>query len=713
MPQHLDGERAGGAVMLRQSTKRRRQGMDELRRSQYGTWVGNSWGDSNHGDNSVRCGPDCVECQRHAKAWQRRGILKQTRQTLSAGQVLEALERASSNSNEDEARAMPLLLGRFASFTSKEHALLGQSAKCLMTGSILAFVVTARKPSVREANLNLGGRDAVGKKQAKSPARDPLPHFSRKPPWTYTLKPEDPNAAKFDDAPATESSSSSGSGSLPTKHSTPSCLLSSTLLSYLPLRVRTCPSSRIPIASLAVIALTTSSFIASVPLLPCDIPLPPSPLSPYLIPLPLSPITPPGLPYLPSPRSIPLPTSPLLNSVCDSLDVRPDAERPQGSPGTLPRRRQGYCRFEDRCRFLHTLEDGVDEVAHIPAERRENDEFDNQDTEPTSTMRSFFSASIRFSHRGQPSHIVTAFESSRILLANLPFHITRDDVERLVSQFGVVKGLMMLEPTPDAVAALVEFNHSEGPNLRSTTRQLSISRQISFRSPRSSSITLAKTEAAKLGTIRFDSRQIKATFERPRKNQASAYAVKITGLPLNTDRRRLQEFCVGSTSVTIGEPTYVDDSLGPIRELLARHGTLHSLEPVPLDKENTKVVVIAQFLLAEAAASAAFNLNGLTPDIIGYNILSAQHIYLSAYTIPRREYVAIKNEFDAIKAGLGESCRIQCCDHIDPLRLYVYSEDANAYTSAKVQIERLVLGTSWFPPTIHNAGNHTWRRRVG
>ncbi|KAF4593092.1 hypothetical protein EYR38_008802 [Pleurotus pulmonarius] len=436
------------------------------------------------------------------------------------------------------------------------------------------------------------------------------------------------------------------------------------------------------------------------------------------------------------------------------------AELPQGSPGHVVEEtnstsnqvmtpchyfKQGYCHFEDRCRFLHTREEDIDEVAHIPAEQGDEAEVESQspepidgpvqlpqpdpvflemDTEPTSTMRSFSSASIRFSHRGHPSHIVTAFESSRILLTDLPFHITRDDVERLVSQFGVVKGLMMLEPTPDAVAALVEFNHSEEAevaaaqldNLAYQGRSLSARQdrrgflqnvgtahggyhvRLSWNAPSRvawafyNSITLAKTEAAKLGTIRFDSRQIKATFERPRKNQTSAYAVKIAGLPLNTDRRRLQEFCVGSTSVTIGEPTYVDDSLGPIRELLARHGTLHSLEPVPLEKENTKVVAIAQFLLAEAAASAAFNLNGLTPDIIGHNMLSAQHIHLSVYTIPRREYVAIKKELDAIKAGLGESCRIQCCEHIDPPRLYVYSEDANAYTSAKVQIERLVIG---------------------
>ncbi|KAG9223942.1 hypothetical protein CCMSSC00406_0004442 [Pleurotus cornucopiae] len=776
---------------------------------------GDSWGDSNHGNNSGSSNTSGDSKNKEAldaapgwgdvdasNSWGTistkygvdltasnvRGTRKHGNAEASSskldkpyrqGKSSKALERTSSNSNEDEARTMPSTPREVCRLYLKGTCTLG--AKCQMSHDrqhprLCRYGSQAKCPRGRKCyfmhesdataplskSLNHGGQDAVGKKQAKSPARDPLPHFSRKPPWTYTLKPEDPNAAKFDDAPPTESSSSSGSGSLPTKHSIVSPFVHPPGLPAAPVASR----SHVPHPReypLPVSPLLLSPHLVSLPLsplLPCDIPLPPSPLSPHLIPLPLSPITPPGLPYLPSPRSIPLPTSPLLNSVCDSLDGRPDAERPQGSPGHVTEEtssssnlvmtlchyfKQGYCRSEDRCRFLHTLEEGIDEVAHIPVERRENDEFDNQppeplddpmqlpeadpvflemDTEPTSTMRSFFSASIRFSHRGQPSHIVTAFESSRILLANLPFHITRDDVERLVSQFGVIKGLMMLEPTPDAVAALVEFNHSEEAelaaaqldNLAYQGRSLSARQdrrgflqnvgtahggyhvRLSWNAPSRvawafyNSITLAKTEAAKLGTIRFDSRQIKATFERPRKNQTSAYAVKITGLPLNTDRRRLQEFCVGSTSVTIGEPTYVDDSLGPIRELLARHGTLHSLEPVPLDKENTKVVAIAQFLLAEAAASAAFNLNGLTPDIIGHNILSAQHIHLSAYTIPRREYVAIKNEFDAIKAGLGESCRIQCCDHIDPLRLYVYSEDANAYTSAKVQIERLVLG---------------------
>ncbi|KAF4569804.1 hypothetical protein EYR40_008784 [Pleurotus pulmonarius] len=697
------------------------------------------------------------------------------------GKSSRALERA--NSNEVEAHTNPTTttarevcklylkgtctLGAQCQMShDRQHPRLcryGSQAEC-PRGRKCYFAHESNPTPTSSRSQNYGGRDAVGRKRARSPARDPLPHFNRKPSWTYTLKPEDPNAAKFVEASPTESSTHFGGDGLPPKPSTP-IVSASVHPPGLPVPpVASCsPVSQPREFPLPVSPLLLSPHLVSLPLSPLspsDIPLPPSPLLPHLIPLPPSPITPPGLPYLPSPRSIPLPPSPLLNSVCDSSDGHPEAELPQGSPGHVVEEtnstsnqvmtpchyfKQGYCHFEDRCRFLHTREEDIDEVAHIPAEQGDEAEVESQssepidgpvqlpqpdpvflemDTEPTSTMRSFSSASIRFSHRGHPSHIVTAFESSRILLTDLPFHITRDDVERLVSQFGVVKGLMMLEPTPDAVAALVEFNHSEEAelaaaqldNLAYQGRSLSARQdrrgflqnvgtahggyhvRLSWNAPSRvawafyNSITLAKTEAAKLGTIRFDSRQIKATFERPRKNQTSAYAVKITGLPLNTDRRRLQEFCVGSTSVTIGEPTYVDDSLGPIRELLARHGTLHSLEPVPSEKSNTKVVAIAQFLLAEAAASAAFNLNGLTPDIIGHNMLSAQHIHLSVYTIPRREYVAIKKELDAIKAGLGESCRIQCCDHIDPLRLYVYSEDANAYTSAKVQTEKLVIG---------------------
>lgn len=369
----------------------------------------NGWGtiSTKHGVGSTASNDKGIRKDNNAEAYESK-LDKPHRQSKPS----RALERA--NSNEDEARTNPTTtcrevckmylkgtctLGTKCQMShDRQHPRLcryGSQAEC-PRGRKCYFAHESNSTPTSSRSQNYGGRDTMGRKQVRSPARDPLPHFSRKPSWTYTLKPEDLNAAKFVEPSPTEGPTNFRSDSLPPKLST----TVASAFGHPPGLPVTPVASPLPVSHprefpLPVSPLLLSPHLVSLsmaPLLPCDIPLPPSPLSPHRIPLPLSPITPPGLPYLPSPRSIPLPPSP-LNSVCDSLDGRPDAELPQGSPGHVTEEtsppsdhvmtpchyfKQGYCQFEDRCRFLHTLEEGIDEFAHIPAERRDDEELDLQ-----------------------------------------------------------------------------------------------------------------------------------------------------------------------------------------------------------------------------------------------------------------------------------------------------------------------------------------------
>ncbi|KAJ8502559.1 hypothetical protein ONZ45_g11644 [Pleurotus djamor] len=348
------------------------------------------------------------------------------------------------------------------------------------------------------------------------------------------------------------------------------------------------------------------------------------------------------------------------------------------------------------------------------------------DMEPISTTRSFYGATVYLSHGGLPTSVLTAHESLRVNMSDLPLNVSQADIQRLTGPFGNVVGAIMIPPTMEhpSFGALVEFSRSADAEDAASRldgtwfRNVSISVRsdcrgvvhklngdfgsryvrLTWNAPSRvgwayyQTITKAKAAQAGLNKIKFDGHIIEATFLRPRKSQNSDFAVKITGLPLDVNQRRLQDFCVQSTLASIGEATYTEDPVQALRNLLTGHGRLDALHMLPAELDRMKCVAIAQFTDSMAALSAAQTMNGRQPAILGHNRVSAQQVYVATFSVRKSNYVMIKNELDSISQELGTACKMQRHEHPEHVRLYLHSTSLNIFTDIRMRLEALING---------------------
>ncbi|KAJ8521577.1 hypothetical protein ONZ45_g1746 [Pleurotus djamor] len=360
------------------------------------------------------------------------------------------------------------------------------------------------------------------------------------------------------------------------------------------------------------------------------------------------------------------------------------------------------------------------------------------DMEPISTTRSFYGATVCFGHGGLPTSVITAHESLRVNMSNLPFNVSRADIQRLTGPFGNVVGAMMIPPTAEqqSFGALVEFSRSEdaedaASRLNGTCFQ---NVYISARSDHRGvvhklngdfgsryvrllwnapsrvgwayydTISKAKGAQASLNKIKFDGHTIKAFFERPRKGQNSAFAVKITGLPLDINQRRLQDFCIQSTLASIGEATYTEDPAQATRSLLTGHARLESLYMLPAELDKTKCIAFAQFPDSATASLVAQTMDGNQPAILGHNRVSAQQVYIATFSVRKSDYAIIKTELDGISQDLGTACQIQRHARSECVQLYLHGTSLDLFTDIRMRLEALIIGEA----VRSQDGNFTW-----
>ncbi|KAJ7281778.1 hypothetical protein C8J57DRAFT_82539 [Mycena rebaudengoi] len=424
-----------------------------------------------------------------------------------------------------------------------------------------------------------------------------------------------------------------------------------------------------------------------------------------------------------------------------------DAPWPEADPAIKPTRSrakckyfgQGDCHWGDACNFRHVIDQpshhwdyadqnvGGDHGVEGVEEPEPPQELPTIDPPPViepDNPRSMYHCTVHFGAGAVPERVVTAFESHRLILSNLPAGFAHADLLELAGQYGTVNNTMF-HLTSAGMQAHVEFEEkSQAADAALRLNGFAIdelvlnaridsasyvssriyddgSRQIKlvWAAPSVSgwafypTITLAKAESSRLNGSVLGARKITATYQSPKRNQTHSFAVHFAGLPLHVDRARLQTFCPGADSVALNAPNYHAAQNGSIRACLAAFGPVVSFVALPTDSADLEIVAFAEFGTARAAADARSRLDGVPHEFLGNGSISVKAVFHSKYTCPARRFALIRDELKRLRAPCADGCTVQYYEQQDePCTVHVYGRRLKVVAQVRNAVQRLLFG---------------------
>jgi IBR domain, a half RING-finger domain len=335
---------------------------------------------------------------------------------------------------------------------------------------------------------------------------------------------------------------------------------------------------------------------------------------------------------------------------------------------------------------------------------------------------------MRFGSGCSPMNVLTASDSTRVLLTNMSPTVTHDDLGDIANSFGDVLNLTIdvgetyanaAIEYGDPTEALDAVTHLEGQTYDSLiitagldslatekTMHPLISRtvKVSWPSPSLSAwafyatITIAKAQAKRLDGWTFNGRKIQAEFYRPRPKQTHSFAVKIAGLPpTKTTKKSLEQLCEENTLVTLETNTYDSTPVNnAIRDLLANLGPLDSFDVPSWDDNQSKVVGFAQFRMDATPLEGVMALHAAPQPFLGGGSLSLQQVFHAKYNLSARQSHAVCGEVDRLCSVHKPHGSVQFYEgsEQDKVVLHVYgdSQDREKFGQFNVELQALLQG---------------------
>ncbi|KAJ2932619.1 hypothetical protein H1R20_g4469, partial [Candolleomyces eurysporus] len=424
----------------------------------------------------------------------------------------------------------------------------------------------------------------------------------------------------------------------------------------------------------------------------------------------------------------------------DSWSEKPNVhpETLEGTDGGEPQKKvqkpcrmfgQGACEFGDRCRFLHILpedqkqyhEDLVEENAEgeVPAAEAEEEledghetvheedqalsatqvDVEEPETEESETEledvpdleRFMYHCTVRFNSRCSPEQVMTAVDSRKVLLSNLPPDSAVDEIRDLAQRIGEVQDVAILgevgefatmsiefKEHADAMAAVKQLNDQQFAS-RPIFARLDSRAPVFARSPLHSqmlmvmwpgatvcawvfydTITLAKQAATNLNKTKMQDREIGADFER-RRDKRGPFPIRVTGMPPGVSKADLQELCKDPPAVLIdlGQPSYTESPEDAIRRELEKFGRIEQFRISSEENHafNTVAYVTMQsYSVAEEASKA---LNNTRHSYLGEEAqLKVKHVYHAAYKVLPSVFERILDRLNVLREDYKGKCKI-------------------------------------------------------
>lgn len=315
--------------------------------------------------------------------------------------------------------------------------------------------------------------------------------------------------------------------------------------------------------------------------------------------------------------------------------------------------------------------------------------------------RSLFHCNVEFGNDNgcSPTNITTASESRCVVLFNLPTNILHEELYDLAKNIGDVndidiepdergtsaRGILHFADYAQAVIAATQLDGQTYDSRLITARLDSpaaerimvplVCHSVKLIWPVPSiyawafypTITIAKAQEKRLVGLVYQGRKIQASFYRPRPKQKDSFAVKITGLPLETDTASLKEFCVESSLVTLEIAVDIPSSVENIRRRVESIAGLDSFDLIPKEEGQTEHTAFARF---STGLSEVIALDGTA---LGNGSLSVQQVFHASYGISNKRYQAIRGELDQVRQMHKSGCSLQIYHHTAHVKIHVSS----------------------------------------
>ncbi|TBU30635.1 hypothetical protein BD311DRAFT_690392 [Dichomitus squalens] len=361
--------------------------------------------------------------------------------------------------------------------------------------------------------------------------------------------------------------------------------------------------------------------------------------------------------------------------------------------------------------------------------------------EQPSVDRTKFGCKIVYGPGGCVQDIETAFESTIVLLHNIPSSVTHTQLVDLAEPFGPVKSVIIIPArdgvsptsgrieyvqTAGAARAAAELGNAKG--LRGATARLDLraaeSGKAVLRSTKAklswfapslvawahyATLSKAREQAKRLDGQTFRGATLHASFQTPSRYQRSSFSVELKGLPLDTSSASLKIF-TRSDSVALGSPSFmIEDSVRELRKLLATYGSLEAFDFAPPAQGKYKLVAFVQFADADKSERAAAMLHTKRQSFLRGSPIFLELVHSIKYMLPSAQFQVLRPQIDALREIL-QTCKLRYHDkdeygrEAERVCIRAYGPDAKGLGRLKTEIELLLAGD----PVLDADGQVAW-----
>ncbi|KAJ6493686.1 hypothetical protein C8R47DRAFT_1044137 [Mycena vitilis] len=406
---------------------------------------------------------------------------------------------------------------------------------------------------------------------------------------------------------------------------------------------------------------------------------------------------------------------------------------------------QGHCFRGGECNFLHVEPAQQWDLDPIPPNDERQDSIAQKsvavdpvsdsasqpepvsEPEPDLPPQSIYHCVVRFGSAATPEEVVTSFDSLGLTLSNYPPGTTHDDLLQLAEPYGAVKDTSF-RLTADGVQAHIQFlEFTQAAEARAKLNGVALDQQIMYAKLDSVSLVsgnvhepelgrqlklvwdapsvsgwafypsvgVAKDEARRLNGMTWGARKITAEYKTP--TQKHSIPVLLSGLPPHAKRDELQNFCAGSSSVSLNTPNYRQSQNQAVLTYLAQFGSVDFLEVLPTDPSHLQITGFVQFQSSEAASRAVLSLKDTRHEFLGKGRVGAKPVIYSKYDGSNCPFAMIRDDLERLSSDLAT---VICDDQPPCVHIYGRQTKATAVALTRKSAQDLIFGYelgSWDP----------------
>ncbi|KAJ6498440.1 hypothetical protein C8R47DRAFT_1193898 [Mycena vitilis] len=385
--------------------------------------------------------------------------------------------------------------------------------------------------------------------------------------------------------------------------------------------------------------------------------------------------------------------------------------------------------FSPRRQVSESTAENVDDVTNVSSE-----DFDAY----SSVDRAIYHCDVQFGAGASVIHVITSFESRRVLVSNIPASASDTAIAEALSSLTAsadlqihrspltalaTASLVFPDPSSAVQAAssvgtiFVEGNPLSGQlNLRTSAAKeegkgvvRSTKVKVTWYGRRGSAFVhylnarSAEEHAQRLNGKSYHGYTLSASYRKPttppvRINRRfivpsiQLHTVMLRNLPLVVSKIELQQFC-RAESVAVDAPRCPADSPSQMRQALEEFGPVGAFDTLPMTKTTAKMVAFAQFQDASAAAAAEVALRTSAPSFLGKTPFFVERTFSVKYSVRQELFTKIQGSLDLL-AGLHPSMiRYYVGENLnEPVIVVLHGSEPKALGRVKAELDRIVQG---------------------